>query len=87
MWEVMGYRCKSKCELFKSIHPHGMRYEDGEKRCTICQIYVRIEMIRCPCCGSVLRTKKRDKQNTEKFVNDFNDSLILSGFSQKIIEN
>jgi len=65
----MSFICKGKCEKFKSIHTHGFRYEDGEKRCSVCTIFIKIDDIRCPCCSAKLRTKSRISNKLESKKN------------------
>lgn len=59
----MGYCCKGICEEFKGKKvPNGTRYEIGQKRCSMCSMYLTISTLRCPCCGAILRTKSRTKK-------------------------
>lgn len=66
IWEwcsLMGYCCKGICEEFKGEKvPNGSRYEIGQKRCSMCSMFLTIVSIRCPCCGVILRTKSRTKK-------------------------
>ena len=49
-------------------------YEDGLRRCTECEIFMRWNGMRCPCCGAALRIKSHDAKvrrklsKTRKFV-------------------
>jgi hypothetical protein len=36
------------------------RYATGQKRCQICELFIRWEGLWCPCCGYRLRTKPRN---------------------------
>jgi hypothetical protein len=36
------------------------RYANGQKRCQICEIFLKWEGLWCPCCGYRLRTKPRN---------------------------
>ena len=36
------------------------RYEIGQKRCQICEIFIKWDGLWCPCCGYRLRTKPRN---------------------------
>ena len=38
---------------------HG-RYASGQRRCQICEIFIKWEGLWCPCCGYRLRTKPRN---------------------------
>lgn len=57
---MMG--CKGICIRYKSIkNPKKGRYSNGEKRCQICEIYIKWKGLWCPCCGYRLRTKPRNR--------------------------
>ena len=59
----MGFCCKGFCIDFKAKRaPNGSRYEYGQKRCSLCSIFLSIQGARCPCCGAILRTKSRNKR-------------------------
>ena len=52
--------CKGICSRYKAIKPAmNGRYETGQKRCTICEIFVSWDGKHCPCCGYTLRTKPK----------------------------
>jgi hypothetical protein len=53
--------CKGKCIKYKAGKTYGQnnRYEVGQKRCSVCEIFLKWEGKHCPCCGYVLRTKPR----------------------------
>ena len=36
------------------------RYASGQRRCQICEIFIKWEGLWCPCCGYRLRTKPRN---------------------------
>jgi hypothetical protein len=53
--------CKGICSRHKAHKPVGMgRYANGQKRCQICEIFLKWEGLWCPCCGYRLRTKPRN---------------------------
>jgi hypothetical protein len=53
--------CKGICMRHKAQKPVGMgRYAAGQRRCQICQMFIKWEGLRCPCCGYRLRTKPRN---------------------------
>lgn len=59
----MGYCCKGICEDYKGKRvPNGSRYQVGQKRCSMCSVFLTVESLRCPCCGAILRTKSRSKK-------------------------
>src|SRR5438067_11185565 len=53
--------CKGICIRHKAQKPVGSgRYATGQKRCQICEIFIKWEGLWCPCCGYRLRTKPRN---------------------------
>ena len=48
--------CKGICVQYKTT----TRYVQNHKRCRICDIFIRWEGSRCPCCSFALRTKARN---------------------------
>ena len=59
----MGFCCKGFCVDFKAKRaPNGSRYEHGQKRCSLCSLFLSTQNARCPCCGVILRTKSRNKR-------------------------
>jgi len=59
--------CKGICTRHKAQKPiTGGRYNNGQKRCQICEIFIETDKIHCPCCGLKLRTKPRNKKYKDK---------------------
>ena len=59
----MTFCCKGICvDLDATTVSNSLRYELGQKRCTMCSIFVETEKLRCPCCGAMLRTKSRHRK-------------------------
>ena len=53
--------CKGICTRYKAQQPVGTgRYASGQRRCQICEIFIKWEGLWCPCCGYRLRTKPRN---------------------------
>ena len=53
--------CKGICIRHKAQKPVGSgRYAIGQKRCQICEIFIKWDGLWCPCCGYRLRTKPRN---------------------------
>jgi len=53
--------CKGICERYKSTKPVGIgRYASGQKRCQICELFIKYDGLWCPCCGYRLRTRPRN---------------------------
>ena len=58
--------CKGICTRHKASKPlKGQRYAQGQKRCQVCEIFMKVEGLFCPCCGIRLRTKPRNKKYKE----------------------
>jgi hypothetical protein len=53
--------CKGICVRHKAQKPVGSgRYASGQKRCQICEIFIKCDGLWCPCFGYRLRTKPRN---------------------------
>jgi len=58
---VIKMTCKGICTRYKAQKPVGTgRYASGQRRCQICEIFIKWEGLWCPCCGYRLRTKPRN---------------------------
>ena len=55
MWNNMG--CKNICKKYMASKPSNKqsRYAEGQKRCSVCEIYIKWDGLCCPCCGYKLR--------------------------------
>ena len=51
--------CNGVCERHKAKRNHNFssRYMEGQKRCSVCEIYIKWNENRCPCCNYKLRTR------------------------------
>ena len=59
--QIANMTCKGICTRYKAQKPVGTgRYASGQKRCQICEIFIKWEGLWCPCCGYRLRTKPRN---------------------------
>src|SRR6059058_1997251 len=59
--------CKGICIRHKAQKPVGSgRYASGQKRCQICEIFIKWDGLWCPCCGYRLRTKPRNLKSESK---------------------
>jgi hypothetical protein len=53
--------CKGICIRHKAQKPFGVgRYSMGQKRCQICELFIKWDGLWCPCCGYRLRTRPRN---------------------------
>lgn len=59
--------CKGKCQELKATGSFiGGRYKYGQKRCQVCDLFIKWTGVRCPCCGYKLRTNPRNKKYKQK---------------------
>lgn len=57
--------CKGLCTrlCLETYNTHEPRYQNGHKRCTICEVwYDDPKLTKCPCCKVKLRTKSRNEK-------------------------
>lgn len=60
--------CKSICLKYKAKGSFiGGRYKFGQRRCQVCDLFIKYDGIWCPCCGYKLRSKPRNKKYKQKF--------------------
>ena len=60
----MSTLCKGFCIDYKAERTsNGFRYDVGQKRCTVCSLYLRVDTVCCPCCGARLRSKARHRES------------------------
>ncbi len=63
----MGRTCKGICLRYEARSAaNKIRYDIGQKRCTFCGLFLKVEDVRCICCKAVLRTKPRSGQKQKK---------------------
>jgi hypothetical protein len=74
--------CKNICFQFKAMRSHAPncqyyleegRYDNGQKRCQICDIFIKWSGSRCPCCHTSLRTRPRPKKYREIIAKEIQD--------------
>jgi predicted amidophosphoribosyltransferase len=59
--------CKGICVRHKAMKPVGTgRYSTGQKRCQVCEIFIKWDELWCPCCGYRLRTRPRNSKYKTK---------------------
>ena len=46
----------------------GGRYDNGHKRCNECEIFIKWDGKRCPCCGLLLRLRPRSGITRSQFM-------------------
>jgi hypothetical protein len=84
--------CKGICIRHKAMKPVGSgRYSTGQKRCQVCEIFLKWEGLWCPCCGYRLRTRPRNlkykaKLRTRKKIDEYKLSLQQQGQQQAALQ-
>ncbi|MGB6590541.1 MAG: hypothetical protein WBE68_03440 [Candidatus Nitrosopolaris sp.] len=70
-WDDHAVEIQKKNEIIKwSVHHKAMkpcgpatgRYSTGQKRCQVCEIFLKWDGLWCPCCGYRLRTSPRNSK-------------------------
>ncbi len=77
--------CKGICVRYKAQKPVGTgRYASGQRRCQICEIFIKWEGLWCPCCGQRLRTTPRNLKSKAKLRARFEaDSIEAKAIAQE----
>jgi hypothetical protein len=87
--------CKGICIRHKAQKPVSSgRYATGQKRCQVCEIFIRWDEMWCPCCGYRVRTRPRSskfkqrlraikKQNNKEFqiAKEQKNVIVATNFS------
>ena len=67
------------------------RYSTGQKRCQVCEIFVKWDGLFCPCCGYRLRTRPRNLKYKAKLTAKQNmaeyQELMTIETQQRKVEN
>ena len=60
--------CKGICVRHRAQKPLGAfgRYATGQKRCQVCEIFLKWDGMWCPCCGYRVRTRPRGHKFKER---------------------
>ena len=63
-------QCNGSCEKYKvkGNSQEGGRYEQGQKRCPQCEVFIGWDGLWCPCCGRLLRTKPRSTRPKRRLL-------------------
>ena len=62
--------CRGICGKYKALKPaNGSRYENGQKRCQTCEVFLKWNGNQCPCCKLKLRLGSRYIKLKENAVN------------------
>jgi predicted amidophosphoribosyltransferase len=85
--------CKGICIRHKAMKPVGSgRYSTGQKRCQVCEIFIKWDGLWCPCCGYRLRTRPRNlkykaKLRTRKKIDEYRISMQQQEQQQTAVQN
>ena len=63
------FTCRGNCKtVFKNIlGKPNLRYQNNQKRCGVCEIYLKIDSPKCPCCKSILHVRPRHSKAKIKY--------------------
>ncbi|KAF6247997.1 hypothetical protein C6990_00690 [Nitrosopumilus sp. b3] len=65
--------CKGVCIKYKAVGYKGKhRYNIGQKRCPVCEEFLKYLGIRCPCCSVKLRTTPRGNKARKEIQSERN---------------
>jgi len=69
--------CNGICSRYRATKTFGVnsRYEADQKHCQTCDIFIRWECSRCPCCNFVLKEKPRSGKCRQKFMEHLNNNV------------
>jgi hypothetical protein len=76
--------CKGICIRHKAHKPVGSgRYANGQKRCQICELFIKWNGLSCPCCGYKLRigprhSKFKTKLREQKPIQEVNSMVVVA---------
>lgn len=63
--------CRKNCLQYKAQRPpNARRYGSGQKRCQVCDIFLKWDGLFCPCCGNRLRVKPRNRHWKAKLLEE-----------------
>ena len=75
-------RCKGICYRFAAKKPSdGYRFAAGQRPCSICGIFVDVNLYsiyRCPCCNNKLRLASRNTRSRKNRFNRLYNSAIFA---------
>ena len=54
----MSFECKSICSRFEIKTAFKQRYAAGQRFCSVCEVFLVSENLRCLCCNTILRSKR-----------------------------
>jgi hypothetical protein len=70
--QVLSWINRGICLQYKALRPAdgsgGSRYSAGQKRCAMCELFIKWDGVQCPCCGCRLRANARNTVDRKKEV-------------------
>ncbi|MGI0073750.1 MAG: hypothetical protein ACREA3_08060 [Nitrosotalea sp.] len=79
-------KCKGICYRYAAKRPSsGYRFMAGQRPCSICGIFVDINLFpvyRCPCCNNKLRLSSRNARSRKNRFNILHKSNLLGKASE-----
>ncbi|MDC8437716.1 MAG: hypothetical protein LV468_01800 [Candidatus Nitrosotenuis sp.] len=62
-------KCKGICKTKyrESLGQVSLRYTGGQKRCGVCDVYLKWDDSKCPCCNSILHVRPRHSRAKGKY--------------------
>jgi hypothetical protein len=75
--------CKGIC----IHHRASSRYATGQKRCQVCELFIKWDGLFCPCCGYKLRTRPRNfklkaKSREQEGIEEANQISISTNYNR-----
>jgi hypothetical protein len=79
--------CKGICVRHKAQKPSGAfgRYATGQKRCQVCEIFLKWDGMWCPCCGYRVRTRPRGQKFKER-LRIMNQNMKISFPNDRLVQ-
>ncbi len=75
--------CKGRCQPYRAIKPFGQsRYKNGQKMCSICEIFLNWDGKHCPCCNYTLRTKPKGTKTRHNLMMVKQDKKFFTKFKK-----
>lgn len=61
--------CRGNCKTkFRTVlGKTTLRYNNGQKRCGICNVYFIYDKTKCPCCKAVLHVRPSHSKDKDKY--------------------
>ncbi|HZA07911.1 MAG TPA: hypothetical protein VE619_09415 [Nitrososphaeraceae archaeon] len=73
--------CKGICIRHKAMTNH---YSNGQRRCQVCELFIKWDGLFCPCCGYRLRTRPRNAKYKRRLTLDRSrSSLVIPSVSTR----